>query len=68
MKKVDTRGYSCPEPVIMTQKAVQEGADELEIITDTNVSRENVIRFLTGVGFSVEVESCGEDDIVRAKK
>ncbi|MDO5755311.1 MAG: sulfurtransferase TusA family protein [Tissierellia bacterium] len=68
MKKIDTRGYSCPEPVIMTQIEVQKGEDELEIITDTTVSRENVLRFLQGVGFTVDVESSGDDHILRAKK
>lgn len=33
MTKVDARGYSCPEPVIMAQNAVKEGTP-VEILVD----------------------------------
>lgn len=45
MKVVDTRGLSCPEPVILTKNAADSGEKELEVLVDTNVSKENVTRF-----------------------
>lgn len=43
---VDARGYSCPTPVIMVQKAVKDGAPAtLEVAVDNQCSVENVTRF-----------------------
>ncbi len=43
---VDARGYSCPTPVIMVQKAVRDGAPAtLEVAVDNQCSVENVTRF-----------------------
>ena len=36
---IDTRGYSCPTPVILVQKAVKNGAPaELEVLADAMVT------------------------------
>ena len=51
---VDARGYSCPMPVIMVQKAVKNGApEELEVMVDNQCSLENVTRFANNQGYSV---------------
>ena len=43
---IDARGYSCPTPVVMVQKAVKDGApDTLEVAVDNQCSVENVTRF-----------------------
>ncbi len=51
---VDARGYSCPMPVIMVQKAVKDGApDTLEVLVDNQCSLENVTRFANNQGYTV---------------
>lgn len=51
---IDARGYSCPTPVIMVQKAVKEGAPErLEVLVDNQCSVENVTRFARNAGYRV---------------
>ena len=53
---IDTRGYSCPTPVVMVQKAVKNGApDTLEVAVDNQCSVENVTRFARNAGYQVEV-------------
>lgn len=53
---VDARGYSCPTPVIMVQKAVKDGAPKtLEVAVDNPCSVENVTRFARNAGYQVEV-------------
>ena len=48
---VDARGYSCPTPVIMVQKAVKEGSPKkLEVAVDNQCSVENVTRFAQSAG------------------
>ena len=59
---VDARGYSCPMPVIMVQKAVKNGApDKLEVLVDNSCSMENVTRFASNQGYQVSVTKEDED-------
>lgn len=57
MKKIlDVRDKPCPEPVILTKKAISsKDFDELEIITNSDVSKENIIRFLTTCNIKFDV-------------
>ena len=50
MERVDARGLSCPEPVILTRKALLGGAKEYEVLVDNVTSRENVTRFAEHAG------------------
>ncbi len=53
---VDARGYSCPIPVVMVQKAVKNGNPaKLEVAVDNQCSVENVTRFAQNAGYKVSV-------------
>lgn len=42
---IDAKGLSCPQPVILTLKAIKKAKnDELIVLVDTETSKENVIR------------------------
>ena len=59
MKTVDARGFACPQPVIMAQKAIKADAPgELEVLVDNKCAVENVTRFGESQGYSV---SCAEN-------
>ena len=61
MTKIDARGLSCPEPVILASQAMKSGENAYEIIVDNRVSRENVTRFAEHQGYAVSVsEADGE--------
>ncbi|MGE4519943.1 MAG: sulfurtransferase TusA family protein [Desulfobacteraceae bacterium] len=68
--KVDARGLSCPQPVIMTLNAVKKGFDkELEIVVDTQTSMENVSRAVQSKGLKVkEVLEDGEVFTIKVEK
>lgn len=68
MKKVDARGQSCPQPVIMTRKAVAEGVNELEVVVDNKIAANNVKRFLEKSGFDTSVDEHDECISVTGKK
>jgi selenium metabolism protein YedF len=51
---VDARGLACPQPVVLTAKAVV-GAEQLTVIVDNAVAVENVTRFAHSKGFTVDV-------------
>lgn len=59
---VDARGLSCPQPVLMTMdeiKKVKKG--EIEVIVDTDTSKENVSRAAESKGWRVkEIREEGE--------
>lgn len=56
MKTIDCCGKTCPLPVIETKNALEkEGINEIAVLVDNPISRENVMRFLQSQGFSVSV-------------
>ncbi len=52
---VDARGFSCPQPVILAQKAIIDGQYPIEVFVDTVTSRENVRRMAEKLGCIVEI-------------
>lgn len=66
--KVDARGRSCPEPVVMTQKAIKSTATFIEVIVDNTVARDNVCRFAENYGYRTESREDGEDIVLSLKK
>jgi tRNA 2-thiouridine synthesizing protein A len=60
-KVVDARGFSCPQPVILTRRAIQEGQFPIEVLVETVTSRENVRRASQKLGCQVAVEEMGEE-------
>ena len=57
--KVDARGLSCPQPVILTRNAIKQGAFPIEVLVETVTSRENVKRAAEKLGCAVQVEDLG---------
>lgn len=60
-RQIDARGRPCPQPVLMTKKAVDAGETELEVIVDNEGAVQNVTRFAEKEGFTVKVEKVGSD-------
>ena len=59
---IDTRGLSCPTPVIMVQQAIKKNAPaKLEVLADAKVAVENVTRFAHSQGYQVEVTADGTE-------
>lgn len=59
---VDARGLSCPQPVLMTMDEMKRtGGGQIEILVDTDTSRENVSRAAVSQGWQVkDVSADGE--------
>ena len=52
---VDARGLSCPQPVLMTLDEIKKAdKGEIEILVDTDTSKENVSRAATSQGWQVK--------------
>jgi selenium metabolism protein YedF len=54
-KIVDARGLACPQPVILTRKALQE-SDAVITIVDNETAKSNVSRMTAKQGCQVDVE------------
>ena len=54
-KIVDARGLACPQPVILTRAALQEG-DAVLTIVDNDTARQNVTRMAEKAGCVVQAE------------
>lgn len=68
MEKLDARGLSCPEPVIMIRKAMLSGGAAYEMVVDNLTSRENVTRYAQHQGYTVSAaEQNGEYTLTMIK-
>lgn len=54
MRTVDTRGLSCPQPLILFHQALAENpAEPMDVLVDNEASLENVTRAAEKKGWSV---------------
>ncbi len=60
--EIDCRGLSCPAPVLKTKEAL-EASDlpQVTVIVDNEAARQNVSRFLSSKGYSVNVDVRGRE-------
>jgi len=69
MSEIDCRGKACPEPVMITKKALEELREgSMTILVDNPSSCENVERFAISQGFAVSVERREEDFYLHIEK
>lgn len=58
---IDARGLSCPQPVLLTKKALDQGGAAYEVLVDNGTAKENVTRFAQNAGYKVSVAEDGDD-------
>lgn len=68
METIDVRGRSCPEPVILTKKALDKNKNGVEVISNSKVAVENITRFVEDKGYNVSVKEGNEDFTITIKK
>lgn len=57
MKEIDARGLKCPEPVIITKKALEEIEEGIVLsIVDNITAKENVSRLAANMNLKYEIE------------
>ncbi|AVQ38288.1 TPA: sulfurtransferase TusA family protein [Clostridium botulinum] len=68
MVQIDARGVSCPQPVLMTKKALANNKEGINVIVDNMTARGNVERFMKNSGYKVTIEEKEDDFILSARK
>ncbi len=65
-RRIDARGLPCPQPVVLTKRALAEGGfDILEVIVDNRAALTNVSRYVEHAGFQLaDTEESGDSFIV----
>ena len=61
---VDARGLSCPQPVILTKRALEKNGGRAVVIVDNAVPRDNIKAFAESRALKVSIEEKGEDYIL----
>jgi len=56
---LDCRGLACPQPVILTKKALDQRPEALTVIVDNAAAKENVAKFASAGGYGVSIEAAG---------
>ena len=67
-KQIDARGLSCPQPVVLVDRAIAGGNTDLEITVDNEVARENVTRLATKRGLKTDARQEDTDIVIRTAK
>ena len=68
MKKIDTCGMSCPQPVLMTKKSLEENPEGLDIVVDNTTARGNVERYLKSAGYTSTIPEYDDTFLIEARK
>lgn len=64
MSQIDARGLSCPQPVVLTRNAIKSGNKNFEVLVNSEVSKENVIRCVESSKLKASVKEDGENFII----
>ena len=55
-RELDCRGLACPQPVIMTKKALDAEKTPINVVVDNSTAKENVSKFASANGWGYRVE------------
>lgn len=66
--EINARGLSCPQPVILTKKAIEQNPNDITVLVDEGAPKENVSRFLTNSGYKVIIKEDEEGFILQGRK
>lgn len=66
---VDARGRSCPEPVLLTKKAIdQQQRGKIVVLVDSGAATENVARLAKKAGWKVTIKEDGTEYTLTLQK
>jgi TusA-related sulfurtransferase len=66
--EVDARGLVCPQPVILTKKAMSKKPEVMDVLVDNVAALENVTRYATAMKYDVEKVASGDEYILKLRK
>ena len=68
-EQLDARGLSCPQPVVITRKKMDEiGEGTIEVLVDTATSKDNIERMATNQGWQAAVQEKEDEFLLTLTK
>ena len=69
VEQIDARGLSCPQPVVITKKKMDElGKGMIEVMVDTATACDNITRLAENQGWQVEIKEAGDEYLLSISK
>lgn len=68
MKKVDARGLSCPQPVLLTKQALAGNPDGCQVLVDNPAAKVNVMRYAQKEGYQVTSSEENGDSLLEISR
>ncbi|MEG2868718.1 MAG: sulfurtransferase TusA family protein [Paraclostridium sp.] len=68
VKKIDARGFSCPQPVLMSKKGLEENPSGIEVFVDNQAACQNIKRFMENSGYKVYIKEIDDEFIIGCDK
>lgn len=65
---IDARGLSCPQPVLLAQRAMKASPSGLAITVDNYAARENLTRLATARGYALDISEANGEFTLTFKK
>lgn len=62
VKKIDARGFSCPQPVLMVKNELEKNTSGLKVLVDNNAACMNVKRYMEYAGYKVSIMDVSDDE------
>ncbi len=68
MQRIDARGLSCPQPVLLAKRAMETDVGPLAVLADSTAAVENISRMAVHMGWNVRVLAGGEYSTLELRK
>lgn len=68
MEKIDVRGMSCPQPVLITKNEIKKHPEGIDILVDDNTAKNNITRFLKNLDYNLNFEEQQKNTLIIARK
>ncbi len=66
--QIDTRGLSCPQPVVLVMRAIQAGQQTFDVLLDNETAVENVSRLLGSKGYRIDRTDRDDDVFLKVER
>ncbi len=66
--QIDTRGLSCPQPVVLVMRAIQAGEPSFDVLLDSETAVENVTRLLRSKGYHIDRTDRDDDVFFKVRR
>lgn len=68
MNTIDARKLNCPQPLILTKNALEEGQNEILVLIDTDTAKQNIVKYCSKMGYNTELTEQDGHTVIKINK